>query len=62
MFDVLFYGLKWKSSEHMRRDANLLNNEFVFYRNELNRAIKKMNIEQPETMDKRNTIDPIINE
>lgn len=62
MFDVLFYGLKWKSSEFMRRDANLLNNDFVFYRNELNRAIKKMNIEQPETMDKRNTIDPIINE
>ncbi len=60
MFDVLFYGLKWKSSEHMLREDGILNNQFVFYRNELNRAVKKMNIEQAELMDKPNYIDPIL--
>jgi hypothetical protein len=59
MFDVLFYGLKWKSSEHMLRDDNILISQRNMYRDELIRAVKKMNIEQPELMEKNNTIDPI---
>ena len=60
MFDVLFYGLKWKSSEFKWRDAQVINNDYVFYRNELNRAIKKMNLESSETMVKRIETDDII--
>ncbi len=60
MFDVLFYGLKWKSSEHMNRDEQTLMNQMTFYRNELNRAVKKMNIEQTESMEKSRNIDPIL--
>ena len=62
MFDVLFYGLKWKSSEFKSRDTAVINNDFVFYRNELNRAMKKMNLETSETMEKNYVPDPIINE
>lgn len=60
MFDVLFYWLKWKSSEHMLREDAVLNNQFLFYRNELNRSIKKMNIEQAESMETPIIYDPII--
>ena len=62
MFDVLFYWLKWKSSEFKSRDTDVINNDFVFYRNELTRAVKKMNIEQSESMEKTRRLDPIINE
>lgn len=62
MFDVLFYGLKWKSSEFKSRDTAVINNDFLFYRNELNRAVKKMNIEQSEEMWSTCRLDPIINE
>ena len=57
MFDVLFYWLKWKSSEHMRRDENTLITQRNFYRDELNRAIKKMNIEKAEVISKPNNVD-----
>ncbi len=60
MFDVLFYGLKWKSSEHMVRDENTQIAQRNTYRDELTRAVKKMNIEQPELMDKPRNIDPIL--
>lgn len=60
MFDVLFYGLKWKSSEFKNRDTQAINNDYVFYRNELNRAIKKMNLESSEIMVKRVETDDII--
>ena len=62
MFDVLFYWLKWKSSEFKSRDEAVINNDFLFYRNELNRAVKKMNIEQSEEMWSTSRLDPIINE
>lgn len=44
----------------MRRDEATLMNHKADYRNELNRAIKKMNIEQPESMEKPRNYDPII--
>ena len=59
MFDVLFYWLRWKSSEHMLREDAMLNNQFTFYRNELNRALKKMNIEQVELMEKPTIYNPL---
>ena len=62
MFDVLFYGLKWKSTEFKSRDAQVINNDFVFYRNELTRAMKKMNLETSETLEKTYVPDPIIND
>lgn len=58
MFDVLYYGLVWKSSEFMRRETS--KNDLVFYRSELIRAVKKMNIDKPESMEKSRNIDPII--
>lgn len=60
MFDVLFYGLKWKSSEHMAREEDTQISHRNMYRDELRRAVMKMNIEQPELMDKPRNIDPIL--
>jgi len=62
MFDALFYYLMWKSSEHMRREDNVVMGKYNFYIQELNRQVRKMNNEVSETMDTRSTYDPIIQE
>ena len=43
----------------MLREDAMLNNQFTFYRNELNRALKKMNIEQVELMEKPTIYNPL---
>lgn len=60
MFDVLFYGLKWKSSEFKSRDEAVIDKHKADYRYELSRAIKKMNLESSETLEKSIESDEII--
>lgn len=44
----------------MVRDENTQIAQRNMYRDELRRAVMKMNIEQPELMDKPRNIDPIL--
>lgn len=49
MFEALFYGLMWKSSEHMRRDDSIITSKYNYYEQFKARQIKKMNIETSES-------------
>lgn len=60
MFDVLFYWLMWKSSEHMLREENVVIGKYNFYIAEKNRKIRSMNLETSEDIDSSSNIDPII--
>jgi hypothetical protein len=51
MFEALFYGLMWKSSEHMRREDAIIMQKYNFYEAFKARQIKKMNIETSESYD-----------
>lgn len=51
MFEALFYGLMWKSSEHMRRDDVIIVSKYNFYEAFKARQIKKMNVETSESYD-----------
>jgi hypothetical protein len=54
MFEALFYGLMWKSSEFMRRDDSIIMSKYNFYEAFKARQIKKMNIETSESYDSHN--------
>jgi hypothetical protein len=51
MFEALFYGMMWKSSEHMRREDAIIMQKYNFYETFKARQIKKMNIETSESYD-----------
>lgn len=51
MFEALFYGLMWKSAEHMRREDAILMQKYNFYEQFKAKQIKKMNIETSESYD-----------
>ena len=54
MFEALFYGLMWKSSEHMRRDDATVMSKYNFYEAFKARQVKKMNVETSESYDSQN--------
>ena len=59
MFDALFYGLMWKSSEHMRRDGNDIMNKYNFYQSYKLQQVRKMNTETSEIFGTREVNDEI---
>jgi hypothetical protein len=59
MFDVLFYGLMWKSSEHMRRDYADIMNKYNFYQSYKLQQVRKMNTETSEVFGTREVNDEI---
>jgi len=60
MFEALFYGLMWKSSEHMRRDDAIIMNKYNFYQSYKLQQVRKMNIETSEILGSREITDDII--
>lgn len=51
MFDALFYGLMWKSSEHMTREDAVIIGKYNFYEQYKAKQVKKMNLETSESYD-----------
>lgn len=62
LFDSLFYGLMWKSAEHMGREDNVVISKYNFYINHKNQQVRKMNNETSETLDIPDIRDPFLDD